>query len=72
LPINNGKALPLMNERWFRGFTYYWVVDQAEIGTLTKEGAEGKNSQSILSASRVVTPLWCLGPDRNEFVRRGP
>jgi hypothetical protein len=24
---------PLMNERWFRGFRYYWVVDQAEFAT---------------------------------------
>jgi hypothetical protein len=29
---------PLMRERWFRGYSYYWVVDQAEyaIGTLIK------------------------------------
>src|SRR4051794_28797605 len=24
---------PLMNERWFRSFNYYWVVDQAEYAT---------------------------------------
>src|SRR4051794_4576607 len=24
---------PLMNERWFRSFSYYWVVDQAEFAT---------------------------------------
>ena len=24
---------PLMNERWFRGYSYYWVVDQAEYAT---------------------------------------
>jgi hypothetical protein len=24
---------PLMNERWFRAFSYYWVVDQAEYAT---------------------------------------
>ncbi len=24
---------PLMNERWFRGLSYYWVVDQAEYAT---------------------------------------
>ena len=24
---------PLMNERWFRNFSYYWVVDQAEFAT---------------------------------------
>ena len=24
---------PLMNESWFRGLTYYWVVDQAELAT---------------------------------------
>ena len=24
---------PLMNERWFRGLCYYWVVDQAEYAT---------------------------------------
>jgi hypothetical protein len=24
---------PLMNERWFRSFSYYWVVDQAEYAT---------------------------------------
>jgi len=24
---------PLMNERWFRSFSYYWVVDQAEYST---------------------------------------
>jgi hypothetical protein len=24
---------PLMRERWFRGYNYYWVVDQAEFAT---------------------------------------
>jgi hypothetical protein len=24
---------PLMNQRWFRGLSYYWVVDQAEYAT---------------------------------------
>ena len=24
---------PLMKERWFRGFSYYWVIDQAEYAT---------------------------------------
>ena len=24
---------PLMNERWFRSYSYYWVVDQAEYAT---------------------------------------
>jgi hypothetical protein len=24
---------PLMNERWFRSLSYYWVVDQAEYST---------------------------------------
>jgi hypothetical protein len=27
------RVNPLMNERWFRGFSYYWVVDQAEFAT---------------------------------------
>lgn len=34
--ILNGLAKtvnPLMSESWFRGLTYYWVVDQAELAT---------------------------------------
>ena len=27
------RVNPLMNERWFRGLCYYWVVDQAEYAT---------------------------------------
>jgi hypothetical protein len=27
------RVNPLMNERWFRSFSYYWVVDQAEFAT---------------------------------------
>jgi hypothetical protein len=27
------RVNPLMNERWFRGLSYYWVVDQAEYAT---------------------------------------
>jgi hypothetical protein len=27
------RVNPLMNERWFRSYSYYWVVDQAEYAT---------------------------------------
>jgi hypothetical protein len=36
---------PLMNQRWFRGLSYYWVVDQAEFSTdvifTSREGLAG-------------------------------
>ncbi len=46
------QVSPLMKERWFRGYSYYWVIDQAEAGLyprLLDHAAINFSAQDILT-----------------------